>query len=110
MSVLGIKFCLFLIGFLSGPQVICFSMGAEMSLENAKASAMATVNMIVTLVGGILQPVVGFILDCLCRGHSDEIVNYNAYAFKWALLTMPIIIIIGFFLTFGLKNKNSEII
>ncbi|MDR3317554.1 MAG: MFS transporter [Puniceicoccales bacterium] len=107
MPLPSLKACLFLIGFVSAPQVICFVMGAEENVKNAKASAMATVNMLVTLVGGILQPIVGYILDHVCNNQTQNLYRYSAQGFKWALSIMPIAMFFGFLLVFGLSKGRK---
>ncbi|MDR1435106.1 MAG: MFS transporter [Puniceicoccales bacterium] len=108
MSLHLLMTCLFFTGFVSAPQVICFLLGIEENAENTKASAIATINMIISLVGGIFQFIVGFILDHLCDNFIKSMPHhYDAQTFKWALFVMPIFTLIGFFLTFSL-NKNSN--
>ncbi|MDR0741141.1 MAG: MFS transporter [Puniceicoccales bacterium] len=99
MSIPFLKACLFLTGFVSAPQVICFVLGIEKNAENAKASAIATINMLVSLVGGILQPVVGWLLDLLGNDCASD--------FQWALLVMPVVTLIGFFLVFGIHRESK---
>jgi MFS family permease len=107
MPIPSLKACLFLIGFISAPQVICFVLGMERNAANAKASAIATVNMLIMLVGGILQPVVGWILDYLCD--KESALHYHcASDFEWALSVMPIATLIGFFLVFGLHRESKR--
>ncbi|MDR2807251.1 MAG: MFS transporter [Puniceicoccales bacterium] len=110
MALGSLKICLGLIGFVSAPQVICFVLGVEENAENAKASAMATVNMIVTLVGGVLQPIVGFILDWHCE-HSvtAALHHYEANDFKWALSVMPLCMLLGFFLVLRMRQGYREV-
>jgi MFS family permease len=108
MSISFLKACLFLTGFVSAPQVICFALGVEKNAENAKASAIAAINMFVTLVGGILQPVVGWLLDLLGNNLTGSAFHcYCASDFQWALLVMPIVTLIGFFLVFGLHRESK---
>ncbi|MDR2372398.1 MAG: MFS transporter [Puniceicoccales bacterium] len=97
MSIPFLKVCLFLTGFVSAPQVVCFVLSIEKNAENAKASAIATINMLVSLVGGILQPVVGWVLDLLGNDCASD--------FQWALLVMPVVTLIGFFLVFGIHQE-----
>jgi MFS family permease len=108
MSISLLKACLFLIGFVSAPQVICFVLGVEKNAENAKASAIATINMLVTLVGGILQPFVGWLLDLLCDNPTEPAFHcYCASDFQWALSVMPIVMLLGFFLVFGIHRESK---
>jgi sugar phosphate permease len=108
MPIPLLKTCLFLTGFVSAPHVICFVLSVEENAENAKASAMATINMLVTIVGGVLQPVVGLILDYSCGNFAKSTFHhYCAGDFKWALSLMPIVTLIGFFLVFGLHRESQ---
>ncbi|MDR1366654.1 MAG: MFS transporter [Puniceicoccales bacterium] len=108
MPILFLKTCLFLIGFVSAPQVICFVLGVEENVENAKASAIATINMLVTLVGGVLQPIIGLILDYSCNNSTKSAFHYYcANDFKLALSIVPIVTLIGFFFVFGLHRESN---
>ncbi|MDR2735396.1 MAG: MFS transporter [Puniceicoccales bacterium] len=106
ISLDTIKILLFLTGFVSAPQVICFVASIEINPKYASGSAIAVVNMIVTFVGGLLQPAVGYILDML-SGNSDTH-NYSSTDFRIAMAVMPIAVALGFFITLLIKLKRKH--
>lgn len=98
---------LFLAGVTSSPQVICFVASLEANKPFAKGSAIAVVNMIVMIVGGIFQPVVGYLIDNGCSMHIDGTITCET--FKNALLVMPLVTFIGVvFSCFIRKQKNEK--
>lgn len=98
---------LFLAGVTSSPQVICFVASLEANKPSAKGSAIAVVNMIVMIVGGIFQPIVGYLIDNGCSLHSGETITCET--FKNALLTMPLVTFVGTILAFFIKRQKKEI-
>jgi sugar phosphate permease len=104
ISLNEIRILLFLTGFVSAPQVICFVASLEVNPKYASGSAIAVVNMIVTLVGGLLQPIVGYILDMLnnyAPGH------YSATNFRIAMSVMPLMVGLGFFAALFMKLEQK---
>ncbi|MDR2737758.1 MAG: MFS transporter [Puniceicoccales bacterium] len=96
---------LFLAGVASTPQVICFVASLEANKASVKGSAIAVVNMIVMLVGGVFQPIIGWLME---RGGRVEVGHVvSCEAFRNALLTMPLLTFIGFCLSFFIKKGIS---
>ncbi|MDR1233499.1 MAG: MFS transporter, partial [Puniceicoccales bacterium] len=92
---------LFLAGISSSPQVICFVASLEANLPSAKGSAIAVVNMIVMFVGGIFQPIVGWLMGRNSTYGTEAIPHI---AFRNALLTMPILTFVGLLLSLFIKK------
>jgi hypothetical protein len=82
----------------STPEVVCFVASLEANKPSVKGSAIAVVNMVVMLVGGLFQPVVGWLM----AGNSEHVVSCES--FRNALLTMPLLTFIGFILSFFVKK------
>jgi MFS family permease len=101
---------LFLAGVSSSPQVICFVASLEANLPNAKGSAIAVVNMIVMSVGGIFQPIVGWLMEKNSTYDVDHVMAISHIDFRNALLTMPILTFVGLLLSLfikkGIHGKN----
>ncbi|MDR1528377.1 MAG: MFS transporter [Puniceicoccales bacterium] len=95
---------LFLAGISSSPQVICFVASLEANLPSAKGSAIAVVNMIIMFVGGIFQPIVGWLMGRNSTGDMDAI---SHIAFRNALLTMPILTFIGLLMSFFINIEKG---
>ncbi|MDR1433463.1 MAG: MFS transporter [Puniceicoccales bacterium] len=96
---------LFLAGVCSSPEVICFVASLESNAAEAKGSAVAVVNMIVMLVGGLFQPIVGWLME-LNFSHTAHGVSHEA--FRNALLTMPILTFVGMMLALSIKREAGE--
>ncbi|MDR2435744.1 MAG: MFS transporter [Puniceicoccales bacterium] len=90
---------LFACGMASSPQVICFVASLEANPSFAKGSSIAVVNMIVMLLGGIFQPIVGWLM------HSSNAM-YDVDAFRLALLSLPLLTLVGCFAAFFLAKKE----
>ncbi|MDR2432471.1 MAG: MFS transporter [Puniceicoccales bacterium] len=94
---------LFLAGMSSSPQVISFVASLEANLPSAKGSAIAIVNMIVMFVGGIFQPIVGWLIGRNSTCDTEHVISH--VAFRNALLAMPILTFVGLLLSFFIKRK-----
>jgi sugar phosphate permease len=99
-TVIGIL--LFLAGICSSPQVVCFVASLEVNTSRAKGSAIAVINMIVMLVGGLFQPIVGRLIDINSAQGALGPISHEA--FRTALLTIPLLTFIGFILSFFIKK------
>ncbi len=84
---------LFICGIISSPEVVCFVCSLHANPAFAKGSAIAMVNMIVMLVGGIFQPIVGWLINM----HNGV---YDINSFRAAMLLLPILTLVGFFSAF----------
>lgn len=93
---------LFLCGLVSSPEVVCFVCSLEANPAFAKGSAIAVVNMIVMLIGGLFQPIVGWLIDA-----ENSICDINS--FRSALLLLPILTLVGFFTAFFMKSDIKDI-
>ncbi|MDR1401453.1 MAG: MFS transporter [Puniceicoccales bacterium] len=106
-STFSVGLLLFLAGVCSSPEVICFVASLELNIGEAKGSAIAVVNMIVMLAGGLFQPIVGWLMEVHSTG-ADHVISSEA--FRNALLTMPALTLIGLLLSLTMKkgiNVNS---
>jgi len=104
MSIWGVGAFLFVLGLVSSAQIITFVSGLEHNPDWASATAIAFNNMVIMLIGGIFQPVVGFILDELSKARVDD---YTVADYRFALLSMPVICIIGLIASLFLKESYS---
>jgi MFS family permease len=96
---------LFLAGISSSPQVLCFVASLEANLPSAKGSAIAVVNMTIMFIGGIFQPIVGWLMG---RNSICDMDVISHVAFRNALLTMPILTFIGLLLSLFIKKGIDE--
>lgn len=90
---------LFVSGLLCSAEVVCFIAGFEANHKYLKGTAMATVNMVVMILGGLCQPIVGYILESLgrCRmleEYADSITN-TAGDYRTAMMILPAVMFLG---------------
>ena len=100
---------LFLYGVFSGTEIIVFIMGKENSGAELSGTVFAAINMIVTLGGVILQPLVGKLLDVF--GHSvviDDARIYSLISYQCALSVLPISLVAVLILSFFMHDHASK--
>lgn len=100
---------LLVLGFFSSPEVFTFISAVELNPIFVKGTSIAVVNMIVMLLGGMMQPIVGVLLDL-----QSTRADYTLENFRIALLILPIFMAVGWGLSFfvresyGARVKVSE--
>ncbi len=95
-SMPGMVILLLAIGLASSVQVVGFAAGLEANPLPAAATSIAVVNMIVMLLGGLLQPLVGVLLDHFA-GSPDAIASgkFSAQDFQTAMILLPALSLSG---------------
>ncbi len=107
LSFMSLNIILFVYGLFSGTEIIIFVMAKEtMGVDSLSGTVFAAANMIVTLGGVVLQPLVGVLLDMFGRGN---IVNgehvYAIVDYQLALSVLPISLLLVIVAGFFLKDK-----
>lgn len=92
-----LKTLIFLYGLFSSVEIIVFIMGKENSGVTLSSTIFAVVNMIVTLGGVILQPIVGRLLDIVSKNRLLEggAHIYTAHDYQCALSIIPLFLFIA---------------
>ena len=100
---------LFLFGFFSSAQLLTFSMAVEINPPSTKGTAGA-LNNFVTMIGGLLiQPIVGWFLNLLWDGKLQNDIPFYSYTnFRTALLILPLMCLLGFLLSFSIKETHCR--
>jgi MFS family permease len=101
-------FFLFLLGIFSSPQVICFTVSGEHNAREVRGTAIAVVNMAIMLIGGVMQPMVGLLLDFFAGTHTGTTSNYSLTHFRSAFLVLPVAMAIGLLLSLALRESGEE--
>lgn len=106
---------LFLSGLLCASEVVTFVAGFEANQKYLKGTAMSVVNMIITIVGGLCQPVVGYILVALSKNRvmdqSTALIANSANDYRTALIILPAVLFLGAIVCFFMKEtfvKNNS--
>lgn len=108
-SYLMVYVFLFLVGFMVSAEVLVFAIGSEISPHKAAGTAIAGTNFLVMIGGAIFQPIAGWILSLGVPQKVVQGVSYYAYKdYVLALMVLPIGLLVGFFLTFLLRETHCE--
>jgi MFS family permease len=99
---------LFVLGVVSSPQVICFTVSMESNPHYASGAAIALVNTIVMLVGGIMQSAFGLILDFQFRFNLPDEGGYSIGNFRGALIILPIALFVGGLLSLLIEEPRKS--
>lgn len=102
---------LFLLGFVSGSQILVFAIGIELIDNKASGTAAACTNFLVMVGGMLLSPLFGRLLDYTWDG---SIINnapvYSLYSYQIALFLLVLCYSIAFILSFLLHDTHPKAI
>ncbi len=104
---------LFMAGFFTGGQVLCFSLVKENIASKISGTAMAYTNALVMLSGVVLQPLVGMILDLSWDGGSLNDRGARIYSvenYQHAIIVIPVTLLLAFILLYITRDKIPEFI
>ncbi|MDB6096610.1 MAG: transporter [Francisellaceae bacterium] len=107
-SMIVITIMLFACTFFASSEVLVFAISNDLSANNVSATAASFTNMLVMLGGALLQPLVGQILDYLNTQGKNYSLLPMAEDYSYALVILPILLIIASFLSFTLKETYEE--
>lgn len=101
---------LFGIGFCIGAESLCFAWAKDLMPINVGGTAVAFTNALVMLIGAIFQPIIGGVLDFFWDGKIDAkgIPIYTANCYNKAILTIPLCLLISFFLLLIMKRYEYK--
>ncbi|MDR1012395.1 MAG: MFS transporter [Coxiellaceae bacterium] len=101
---------LFLFGFFSSCEILCFAISSENTTKNMIATASAFTNFVVMISGMASQPLIGKILDLTWTGkmlHGVRI--YSLINYQLALTVLPVGFFLGFILIFWLRETGNKV-
>ena len=111
LSYFVIKLLVLSYGIFTSTEIIVFAMAKELSGVKISGTVFAVTNMIVTLLGAILQPLVGWILDIF--GHRVWVLDHYHYQvqdYRLALSLLPIALLLVVFLCLGLRDSSKGVV
>lgn len=98
---------LFLVGLFSSAELLSFSLAIELNSLQAKATAAAFTNCLISCGDAIVQPLVGFLLDHNWSGTMiDGLRHYETRDYQIALSCLPISLVLSFLLLFFIKKER----
>lgn len=97
---------LFLFGFFSSAEIVCFAIGRENCPFHMSGSAVSFVNMLVMFGGMLFSPLVGKLLDYTWGGQMiDGVRTYTAANYRVALVMIPLSLIVALFLAMLMRES-----
>jgi predicted MFS family arabinose efflux permease len=96
----------FVIGFLTGAQPICFTCAKNNAVPSLSGTTIALTNCIIMLIGAVFQPALGALLDTFWDGAITEngMRIYNISCHQFAILTIPISLLVAYYISFFVKE------
>jgi MFS family permease len=99
---------LFIGGVGGSVMILTFAAGRDHNPEYARGAVLGIINTCVVASGALLQPLIGALLDLFWDGTMQEGVRvYSAQAYQQALICIPLGALIGFLLTFFVRDVHS---
>jgi MFS family permease len=99
----------FLVGFISGTQLLTYSYAIDINEDKVKGVATAFTNFCVMLGGALIQPFIGFLLDHFWTGQESNGVRvYSPETYKWAMTCFPLAFLLSFIFTLFLKQPKPK--
>jgi sugar phosphate permease len=111
LSYSSLKWLVLFYGIFTSTEIIVFAMAKELSGVKISGTVFAVTNMIVTLLGAVLQPSVGWILDIF--GHRVWVVDHFHYQiqdYRLALSLLPIALFLVILMCLKLRDTNKGIL
>jgi MFS family permease len=107
VSVPTMMILFFLLGLVTSVQILGYPIVAESNPKSLTATAVSVVSIATISGGAIFQPLFGWIMDQHWQGvMSNGVHIYNLYAFREAMLIMPIGFVISFIAILLLKETH----
>ena len=100
-----------LIGFLTGAQPLGFTIAKESESDEISGTTLAMTNCIVMLIGSILQPFLGILLDFFWKGDigANGVRVYGIDCYEKAMLVIPVFLILAYIMSLFLRDTiNTE--
>ena len=95
---------LFLIGLLCGAYMLAFTISNELAPPESLSACTGFTNTLGMLSAPLMQPLIGYFLD-YSSNHSG---HYTLADYQFALLSVPIALVIASILSHYLPEKNSN--
>lgn len=97
----------FVIGFLSGFQVISYPLVAQASPIAVVAMSVSAVNITVQGVAGLSRPVSGWLMD---KHHAARHAGllFSASDYAWVMWSLPVVVVLSMLMVVGLHRQQKQ--
>jgi len=100
---------IFVLGFFCSSYALCFALAGNYVTKKRKGVAMGFTNMLCILFGApILQPLIGYLLKIQGDVVANGTRNYTLDDYQYALIPLPICLVLAFLLAFFVREKDPE--
>lgn len=100
---------LFLFGFFASAEIICFAIVRDCVTINVMATALSVVNVLITVGGMILQPLVGWLLDVDWAGKMWHGIRfYPLIDYRYALIIVPVAMLLATLCAIVMKESYQK--
>jgi MFS family permease len=108
IPIYAVYVLLFFVGFFSSAELLSFILAIELSNVQAKATAAAFTNFIISIGDALVQPFVGFLLDFNWDGTMQNGIRiYKTGDYQVALSCLPIVLVLAYLLLFFIKEEKE---
>lgn len=105
MSSINLALIVFLFGFANAGVTISYTLSGEINPRNVAGTSVAFANMASILVGALIQPLVGFLVEWHASGKTlDGVHVYMAGDYQFAMSVLVIAILVSVFAACFIKN------
>lgn len=109
LSLNLITILLFIYGFFNAGIVISYAMAAELNPRKLTGIAMGFSNMASVIVGAVMIPIVGYILDLRWSGTLQNGARvFSSSDYQTAFIALPILFVIGYAVTFFIQETHCR--
>lgn len=109
LSLLQLNILAFLFGVSNTGVGVSYAVATEINPRSVVGTSIAFANMMTVIIGAILQPIIGVLLDAFWDGKMiDDVPYYSAHDFKLVMLMMPIVLVIALTFSFFLKETYCQ--
>lgn len=100
---------LFLFGFVNTGVAISYTVATEINPRQVTGTSLAFANMASVIIGTLMLPLLGFILDWHgAMEYVDGFPVYSIAAFKWSMAALPIILLMAIAITFKIRETHCQ--
>ena len=98
----------FLFGLTNSGVAIAYAVSTELHSRKVIGTAIAITNMLSIIVGALLQPLVGYLVDCVSQGRGYHVELLHLSDFQYGLKLLPISSLIALILAFFVKETYCK--
>ncbi len=108
LSIPALACCSFCFGMCNTGVAISYAVATELHSRQIVATSLAFANMVSIAVGACFHPLVGWLLDYHAAGTDVAAISYHATDFSWALLSLPLVLLLALTCSFFVPETRCQ--